>query len=102
MVARFGMSGALGQMVYEARRNAFLGEGPFVAQQRNYSEDTARDIDLAVRKLVDDAYARAKGVLEQRREELDGGAKLLLEKETLTPAEFPGLESVPPGKMAAQ
>ncbi len=102
MVTRFGMAGALGQMVYEARRNPFLGDGPFVSQQKNYSEDTARDIDLAVRKLVDDAYARAKGVLEQRREELEAGARLLLEKETLTPAEFPGLESVPAGKMAAQ
>jgi cell division protease FtsH len=56
---------------------------------RRFSEQTAREIDLAVKDLVDQAYLRAKSILEERRKELEDLAKLLLEKETLTAAELP-------------
>ena len=58
---------------------------------KDYSEQTAREIDLGIRALLDDAYQRAKVLLTHRRAELDMGAGLLAEKETLTPEEFPAL-----------
>jgi len=94
MIGRYGMSEALGQMVYSPQRNAFLGEGLFgAAAQREFSEATAREIDLAIRDLVEQAFRRATEVLVGRRSDLDQGAALLLERETLTSAEFPPLRS---------
>ena len=94
MVTRFGMDGDLGQMVYEPKRQSFLGDHPFTTQPKSYSEDTGREIDMAIRKLVDAAYLRAKDVLTKRRHDLQQGAELLLQKETLTPDEFPALKPI--------
>jgi cell division protease FtsH len=91
MVTRFGMGGELGQRVYEPQRQAFLGDQA-TFRSRDYAEETAREIDLAVRRLVDEAYAKAKAVLSARRKDLEAGTKLLLERETLTPEDFPPLE----------
>ena len=93
MVTRFGMDGDLGQMVYEPKRQSFLGDHPFTTQPKSYSEDTGREIDVAIRNLVKEAYAHATDVLGKRKSELETGAALLLEKETLTPDEFPPLKS---------
>jgi ATP-dependent Zn protease len=76
-----------------------------IGKSKDYSEDTAREIDLAVKKLIDEAYGRTKTLLTERRSVLDEGAKLLLEKETLTPEDFPALApsrelSVPPKEHA--
>ena len=60
-------------------------------REKDYSEETAREVDVAVKELIDDAYARAKALLCERRALLEQGAKLLLEKETLTPEDFPPL-----------
>jgi cell division protease FtsH len=56
------------------------------------SEDTQREIDLAVRMLLADALEKAMAVLTARRGELDAGAALLLARETLGPEEFPPLQ----------
>lgn len=92
MVTRFGMSDSLGQRVYDPQRQAFLGEAMLGTRPKDYSDQTNREIDIAVRKLVDEAYAKAKETLTARRKELDEGTALLLKKETITPADFPPLE----------
>jgi cell division protease FtsH len=94
MVARYGMDDKLGQAVYETERGNFLGQ-PIEGGGRRFSEDTAREIDLAVKALVDDAFARAKAILLRRRDELAKLAIVLLEKETLTEDELP-----PPAPLA--
>jgi cell division protease FtsH len=81
MVTRFGMAEKLGQMTYEESRQSFLGQ-PF-GNQRNYSEETAREIDCAVRELTDQARETALQSLKANRQQLEQGAKMLLEKETL-------------------
>ena len=91
IVTRFGMSEALGQAVLERKSQTYLGEQTIGVREKDYSEQTAREIDLAVKKLIDDAYIRAKEILSERRGLLDQGARLLLEKETLTPDDFPPL-----------
>jgi cell division protease FtsH len=83
MVTRFGMSDKLGQMTYEEQRPNFLGQPLGGMVQRNYSEETSREIDCAVRELTDKAREKALQLLRTYREQLERGAKLLLEKETL-------------------
>ncbi|MGE0748212.1 MAG: ATP-dependent zinc metalloprotease FtsH [Rhodospirillales bacterium] len=93
MVTRFGMSEKLGQAAYDSRRPTFLGDQTRQAlMEREFSEETAREIDVAVRDLVDGAYDRAVSILTTYRRQLDAGASLLLEKETLTREEIPVLE----------
>ena len=91
IVTRFGMSKEVGQAVLEQQRSSYLGDTLLNVQQRDYSEATAREVDLAVRRLIAEAYERAKAVLTKRRKDLEAGAKLLLEKETITPDDFPPL-----------
>jgi cell division protease FtsH len=88
MVTRYGMAPDLGQVAYETERGNFLGQ-PMEGGGRRFSEQTAREIDLVVKDLVDQAYMRAKRTLDAQRNELEGLAKLLLEKETLSAAELP-------------
>ncbi|HEY8332141.1 MAG TPA: ATP-dependent zinc metalloprotease FtsH [Pseudomonas sp.] len=88
IITRFGMSADLGQAVLERQSNSFLGDNLIAMREKDYSEQTAREIDLAVRQLIDEAYRRAGEVLQQRRAELDEGARLLLERETITPEDF--------------
>ena len=93
MVTRFGMAKAVGQLVYEPQREAFLGDVIYgTSQPRQYSETTAREIDQEMRKLVDQAFQSATEILTRRRSELEQGAALLLEHETLTVEDFPALK----------
>jgi cell division protease FtsH len=84
MVTRYGMHDDLGNIVYEEPRRTFLDVPALEPPARNYSEDTARAIDNAVRQLVDAAFRRSEQLLEARRPALEAGARRLLEKETLT------------------
>jgi cell division protease FtsH len=98
MVTRFGMAETLGQRVYEPQRQAFLGEAMIGSKPKDYSDETNREIDVAVRKLIDEAYEKAKATLNACRKELEEGTALLLEKETITPDDFPPLEGQHPAE----
>ncbi len=91
IVTRFGMDASVGQAVLEPQRSQWLDDGQMRMRPKDYSEATAREVDLAVRSMIDAAYQQAKHVLEGCRSELENGSKLLLEKETLTPVDFPPL-----------
>jgi cell division protease FtsH len=82
MVMRYGMDEKLGHVAYEGERAVFLNVPP-AFQERHYSEDTAREIDRAVRETVDKAFKKAVGILEGQRKTLEQGAQMLLQKETL-------------------
>ncbi|MFS2156742.1 ATP-dependent zinc metalloprotease FtsH [Pseudomonas sp. Pseusp122] len=88
LITRFGMSPELGQPVLEQQNVTYLGEQMQSNRVRDYSEQTAREIDLGIRALLDDAYGRAKALLQAHRADLDKGARLLMEKESLTAEEF--------------
>ena len=83
MVMRYGMDDKLGHLAYEIERPAFLQVPGTPPPTRAYSEETARDIDHAVRGIVHAAFAKAQAVLTEHREMLEHGARRLLEKETL-------------------
>jgi cell division protease FtsH len=89
MVTRFGMGGRLGPVTYESEQNGFLGQ--MTGPRRLYAEETAREIDMAVRDLVDDAFHRARQVLIANRPLLEEGARVLLEKETLSDGDLQAL-----------
>ncbi len=84
MVARFGMDDELGGVSYESDRSAILG--PVEGQtylERKYSEATAQRIDVALKRVIDRAFARSLTLLRANRAVLNEGAQRLLEAETL-------------------
>ena len=87
MVMRFGMVKALGHVAYEEERPPFLG-GALPQGHREYSEETAREIDVAVRDIVKSCYDKAIAILRRERTTLERWAQRLLEKETLADAEL--------------
>ncbi len=94
MVTRFGMDQTLGRVTYQPQRHAFLGEGAFPGwQPHDYSEQTAREIDCAVRDIVDRAYEAATTILSSKRNTLEAGVRLLLSRETLSGDEIPRVEA---------
>jgi len=89
MVTRYGMDATLGQRTYAPRQQMFL---PTMQDSlASAAQATAREIDLAVRELVEAGDVTARRILARRRSDLDAGANLLLAKETLTATEFPPL-----------
>lgn len=97
MVKMFGMS-RLGRIYYSDEAGSpFLG-GMSMESPREYSEETAREIDLEVRKIVEDAINEVRKILMDRREALDAVARLLMEKETIEGDDLRALlESHSPG-----
>jgi cell division protease FtsH len=87
MVMRYAMVQALGNVAYEEERPPFLG-GPLPQGHREYSEATAREIDIAVREIVKRVYDKARSILVRERPLLERGAQRLLEKETLVDADL--------------
>jgi cell division protease FtsH len=82
MVMRYGMDPRLGHLSFEMERAPLLPT-PVAAQERKYSEDTAREIDRAVREIVKVAFERALAILTRHRRTLEDAARELLQKETL-------------------
>jgi cell division protease FtsH len=82
MVTKWGLSDELGPMTYgEQEDEVFLGRS--VTQHKNVSDATARRIDEAVRRVIDNAYLRAKGILTENLEKMHMMADALLTYETI-------------------
>jgi cell division protease FtsH len=82
MVLSWGMSERLGHMAFGGRRQqVFLGEE--IAQRREYSEETAREVDEEIKAILDQAYERAVSTLKEHRDGLDRLAQALREKEEI-------------------
>jgi cell division protease FtsH len=101
VVMRFGMHEKLGNVVYEEERQSFLGNAGPSLQEKNFSEETAREIDCAVREMVARAFERTVKLLGERRSVLEKGARQLLEKETMTEEDIQSLRSELPAPVAA-
>lgn len=83
MVLDWGMSPRLGHVALGGEsQNVFLGEQ--IAQKRNYSETTAREVDEEIRSILEEAYERAKNVLEEKKEGLERVVEALLEHEEIS------------------
>ena len=97
MVMRYGMDEDIGPVSYEAERPAFLQVPGMPPPVREFSEETAREIDHAVRNLVASAFDKATGILTRRRDALEQGATLLLQKESLGEEELKQFQTTEPG-----
>lgn len=87
MVAMFGMSERVG-LAYCARREGYDSFLPNVPAQRDCSEETAREIDEEVKKILDAAYAEARTLLQIHRQALEQVAHELLEREMMDAKTF--------------
>ncbi len=83
MVKEYGMDEKMGHVYLESARRAQFLNGPGLAEDKKYSEQTAREIDEAVHRIMEEQYQRASAILNERRVVLEEGAELLLEKEKI-------------------
>ncbi len=83
MVTQFGMSEKLGNITL-GRREGLVFLGKDIMEEKNYSEETARLIDEEVRHIVEDAYGKAKNLLQQNVAKLKTLAGALVEKEVMS------------------
>jgi cell division protease FtsH len=98
IVMRYGMDEKLGPVAWDTEQGSFLQEQPGAFwRQRRYSDETAHEIDLAVRSQVEAARTRAVGILRDNRDALDEGATALLAHETLSGEELPRVKAVTTG-----
>jgi cell division protease FtsH len=104
MVKEYGMSDRLGAVAFESdRRPLFLPAGNGVGSLggKEYSEETAREIDQEIKRITNDTESRVHEILIRRREQLGSITLRLLEKEVLEGEELRALlgttESVAPG-----
>ncbi|WP_144327997.1 ATP-dependent zinc metalloprotease FtsH [Tepidimonas charontis] len=82
MVMRYGMSEKLGPMVYaENEGEIFLGRS--VTKTTHISEETMRQVDAEVRRIIDEQYALARRLIEENADKMHAMAKALLEWETI-------------------
>ena len=89
MVLRFGMDKGLGPVAWDTEQGQFLGQPGAFWQPRRFSDQTAYEIDQAVRAHLETALARAIAILSDNRAQLDEGAASLLAHETLGADELP-------------
>jgi len=82
MVCQWGMSEKLGMVQYGSEHDQYI-MGRDMAQRADYSEFTAQEIDEEVKRIINEAYDRAKNLIDTHRDKLDMIAKALLEYETL-------------------
>ncbi len=87
MVKEYGMSEKLGYVTFEKEKRPLFMPSPLFSS-REYSEETARQIDEEVKKIIDETYNKAKQILTFRRKELEELAQLLLEKEVVEEADL--------------
>ncbi|WP_300707576.1 ATP-dependent zinc metalloprotease FtsH [uncultured Desulfovibrio sp.] len=87
MVCEWGMSEAIGTLaIGETGEEVFIGRE--WVQNKNYSEDTARLVDAEVKRIVEEAHARCRTLLQENLETLHRIAKALLDRETISGEEL--------------
>ena len=90
MVMKYGMSENIGLISYEEDDDAvFIGRD--LAHARGYSEEVAKEIDLEIRRIIDECHEKAKDIILEYEDILHACAKLLLEKEKVHREEFEAL-----------
>lgn len=85
MVTKYGMDEVVGQRTYAPKPQAFLAAQDAVVTA---AEATGREIDLAVRNLIEEGDRRARDILQRRHADLDAGVELLIANETVTAEQF--------------
>ena len=98
MVTEYGMTEKFGPLTFERERRPLFLDIGIPQSSREYSEETAREIDEEVKKLVDGAYAKVREMLTANQENLRKLAAALLDKETIEGDEIRKLLGLPEKK----
>ena len=88
MVKAYGMSEKVGMITLERERQPQFMQIQPPQEKGDYSEETARDIDSEVRRIIDEQYERVKRLLGEKKRALQEGAETLLEHEVMTGPEL--------------
>ena len=84
MVKAYGMSEKVGMITLERERQPQFVQLQTSQEKGDYSEETARDIDREIRRIVDAQYERVKHLLAEKKRALVEGAKVLIEREVIS------------------
>jgi cell division protease FtsH len=88
MVKAYGMSDKLGTVTLDRERQPLFMQIQPSQEKGDYSEETAREIDCEVRRIIDEQYERVKRLLVVRKAALLEGAKKLLDQEVISGADL--------------
>jgi cell division protease FtsH len=88
MVKSYGMSEKLGTVTLERERQPLFMQIQLSQEKGDYSEETAREIDCEVRRIIDEQYERVKSLLASQKASLLEGAKQLLDHEVISGADL--------------
>jgi cell division protease FtsH len=98
MVTEYGMTEKFGPLTFEKERRPMFLDLGLPQGSKEYSEDTAREIDQEVKRLVDDSYQKVRGILGANQDKLKVLAAALLEKETIEGEEIRKILGLPEKK----
>jgi cell division protease FtsH len=98
MVTEYGMTDKFGPLTFEKERRPLFLDIGLPSGAKEYSEDTAREIDQEVKRLIDEAYVKVKTTLTANQDKLKTLAAVLLEKETVEGDEIRKLLGLPEKK----
>jgi cell division protease FtsH len=93
MVTEYGMSESLGLVAFDRGREALYLQTQAFPPSPEYSEETSREIDAEIKRIVDEAHQRAREILKEKKAILDKVAQVLLEKEVIAGDELKQLVS---------
>jgi cell division protease FtsH len=96
MVARWGMSDAVGMVQLAPRQNPYLGGVAAFGGEKPFSDETARLVDVEVQRIINECHEEAKRLLTQHRKALDALVQALLARETLAEQEILEVAGLPP------
>jgi len=99
MVTEYGMTEKFGPLTFEKERRPMFLDMGLPAGAKEYSEDTAREIDQEVKRLVDDSYNKVRDLLSGNQDRLRTLAAALLEKETIEGEEIRKILGLPAKKV---
>jgi cell division protease FtsH len=88
MVKSYGMSDKLGTIALDRERQPLVMQIQVPPEKGDYSEETAREIDCEVRRIIDEQYERVKRLLAEKKPALIAGATILLEREVISGSEL--------------
>ena len=88
MVKSYGMSGKLGAVTLDRERQPLIMQIQAPQEKGDYSEETAREIDCEVRRIIDEQYDRVRWLLAEKKRALLEGAQVLLEREVISGSEL--------------
>jgi cell division protease FtsH len=100
MVIEYGMSPKFGPLAFEAKRSSVFLDGGSTAP-KEYSEETAREIDQEVARIIHETYARVRDLLTKRRDDLERLARRLLDKEVVEGEELRAMLGASPATSPA-